>query len=214
MASLWLCDCYPSQTVRTKCFFSQNDPGDPRQPCSPHLGPRAHLWDRRRSPSCHRCRSPGYLAGRTGTEQLPCPWGHTDHRAGEGAGQSTAHPGPPAQVPSHFISPNCCPSAAMSQSFTVLSQEPEHTRWSSAASDHTQPCGTRPMSCDLPHFTEPRVSQHEERLELRSAGLTSEPKDLHVVAVVYLLNHVRLFEIPWTVAYRASLSMELSRQEY
>ena len=49
---------------------------------------------------------------------------------------------------------------AMSQSFTVLSQEPEHTRWSSAASDHTQPCGIRPMSCDLPHFTEPRVRQH------------------------------------------------------
>ena len=29
-----------------------------------------------------------------------------------------------------------------------------------------------------------------------------------------LLNHVRLFVIPWTVAYQASPSMEFSRQEY
>ena len=28
------------------------------------------------------------------------------------------------------------------------------------------------------------------------------------------LSHVRLFEIPWTVAYQAPPSMEFSRQEY
>ena len=29
-----------------------------------------------------------------------------------------------------------------------------------------------------------------------------------------LLSHVHLFVIPWTVAYKALLSMEFSRQEY
>ena len=28
------------------------------------------------------------------------------------------------------------------------------------------------------------------------------------------LSHVRLFATPWTVAHKASLSMEFSRQEY
>ena len=28
------------------------------------------------------------------------------------------------------------------------------------------------------------------------------------------LSHVQLFETPWTVAYKAPLSMEFSRQEY
>ena len=31
---------------------------------------------------------------------------------------------------------------------------------------------------------------------------------------VKLLNHVRLFATPWTVAYQASLSVGFSRQEY
>ena len=31
---------------------------------------------------------------------------------------------------------------------------------------------------------------------------------------VKLLSHVRLFAIPWTVAYQASLSTGFSRQEY
>ena len=31
---------------------------------------------------------------------------------------------------------------------------------------------------------------------------------------VQLLSHVHLFVIPWTVAYKALLSMEFSRQEY
>ena len=31
---------------------------------------------------------------------------------------------------------------------------------------------------------------------------------------VKLLSHVRLFAIPWTVVYQASLSMGFSRQEY
>ena len=31
---------------------------------------------------------------------------------------------------------------------------------------------------------------------------------------VYLLSHVQLFVIPWTVALQAPLSMEFSRQEY
>ena len=31
---------------------------------------------------------------------------------------------------------------------------------------------------------------------------------------VKLLIHVRLFAVPWTVVYRASLSMGFSRQEY
>ena len=34
------------------------------------------------------------------------------------------------------------------------------------------------------------------------------------VKSVKLLRHVRLFAIPWTVAYQAPLSMEFSRQEY
>ena len=29
-----------------------------------------------------------------------------------------------------------------------------------------------------------------------------------------LLSHVRLFATPWTIAYKAPLSMEFSRQEY
>ena len=29
-----------------------------------------------------------------------------------------------------------------------------------------------------------------------------------------LLSHVRLFATPWTVVYKAALSMEFSRQEY
>ena len=29
-----------------------------------------------------------------------------------------------------------------------------------------------------------------------------------------LLNHVRLFAVPWTVAYQAPPSMKISRQEY
>ena len=29
-----------------------------------------------------------------------------------------------------------------------------------------------------------------------------------------MLSHVRLFAAPWTVAYQAPLSLELSRQEY
>ena len=32
--------------------------------------------------------------------------------------------------------------------------------------------------------------------------------------VVYLLSYVRLFAIPWTAVYQASLSMGFSRQEY
>ena len=31
---------------------------------------------------------------------------------------------------------------------------------------------------------------------------------------VKLLSHVQLFATPWTVAYKAPLSMEFSRQEY
>ena len=37
---------------------------------------------------------------------------------------------------------------------------------------------------------------------------------LHDEPEVKLLSHVRLFEIPWTVAYQSPLSMEFSRQEY
>ena len=33
-------------------------------------------------------------------------------------------------------------------------------------------------------------------------------------SVCYLLNRVRLFMTPWTVAHQAPLSMEFSRQEY
>ena len=34
------------------------------------------------------------------------------------------------------------------------------------------------------------------------------------IYIVNLLSRVRLFVIPWTVAYQAPLSMEFSRQEY
>ena len=37
---------------------------------------------------------------------------------------------------------------------------------------------------------------------------------LHLEVKVKSLSHVRLFEIPWTVAYQASPSMGFSRQEY
>ena len=33
-------------------------------------------------------------------------------------------------------------------------------------------------------------------------------------SVCYLLNRVRLFMTPWTVAHQAPLSLEFSRQEY
>ena len=36
----------------------------------------------------------------------------------------------------------------------------------------------------------------------------------HVKVRVKSLSHVRLFVTPWTVAYRAPLSMEFSRREY
>ena len=35
-----------------------------------------------------------------------------------------------------------------------------------------------------------------------------------VVVVVELLNHVKVFMTPWTVAHQASLSMRFPRQEY
>ena len=40
----------------------------------------------------------------------------------------------------HLISPHCCPSASRSHSFTVLSQEPEHSVVPAAAKHQTQPC--------------------------------------------------------------------------
>ena len=58
------------------------------------LGLKAHLWDHRWSPSCHRYQSPGYQVGRKGTALPPCPWGHTAHKAGVMAGQGSTHPGP------------------------------------------------------------------------------------------------------------------------
>ena len=42
------------------------------------------------------------------------------------------------------------------------------------------------------------------------------PSDNITVTIKWVksLSHVRLFETPWTVAYKAPLSMEFSRQEY
>ena len=39
-------------------------------------------------------------------------------------------------------------------------------------------------------------------------------QDLSSSVPVKLLSHVRLFAIPWTVAYQAPPSMEFSRQDY
>ena len=39
-------------------------------------------------------------------------------------------------------------------------------------------------------------------------------QDLSSSVTVKLLSRVRLFAIPWTVAYQAPLSMEFSRKEY
>ena len=41
-----------------------------------------------------------------------------------------------------------------------------------------------------------------------------EVKEIKVKVKVKSLSRVRLFEIPWTVVYQASLSMGFSRQEY
>ena len=48
---------------------------------------------------------------------------------------------------------------------------------------------------------------------INGAGKTGQ---LHVKVKmkVNLLSHVRLFAIPWTAVYHASLSMGFSRQEY
>ena len=35
-----------------------------------------------------------------------------------------------------------------------------------------------------------------------------------IIIIVKWLRHVQLFATPWTIAYQAPLSMELSRQEY
>ena len=37
---------------------------------------------------------------------------------------------------------------------------------------------------------------------------------LYILICVCVLSHVQLFATPWTVAFQASLSMELSRQKY
>ena len=35
-----------------------------------------------------------------------------------------------------------------------------------------------------------------------------------VCVCVYVLSHVQLFVVPWTIAHQAPLSMEISRQEH
>ena len=65
-----------------------------------------------------------------------------------------------------------------------------------------------PSPGDLPDLeVEPRASA------LQADTLPSEPPEKHKVKVKSL-SRVRLSATPWTVAYQAPPSMELSRQEY
>lgn len=115
VASLWFLMPTLSQTVGTKCFFSQNDPGDPRQPCSPHLGPRAHL--------CRIVDGHLLVVGAShqdiwpvGQAQASCLAPGDTHITELGQGPDRALPTqPPAQVPSPLSAPNLLPvPAAMS----------------------------------------------------------------------------------------------------
>ena len=51
-----------------------------------------------------------------------------------------------------------------------------------------------------------------------SGGINKIKQEMYLTlwlsSEVKLLSHVRLFVIPWTVVYQASLSMGFSRQEY
>ena len=58
--------------------------------------------------------------------------------------------------------------------------------------------------------------------ELGHGEVNKMQKFIHILLYLWLvracscsiLSHVRLFETPWTVAYKSPLSMEFSRQEY
>ena len=56
------------------------------------------------------------------------------------------------------------------------------------------------------HFREPYIG--------RERGLKNFIVDLSPSCAIQLLNCVRLFVTPWTVAHQGPLSMEFSRQEY
>ena len=52
-----------------------------------------------------------------------------------------------------------------------------------------------------------------EQQDVSHVNYSADPFDFSEVKMK-LLSHVRLFAIPWTVAYQAPRSMEFSRQEY
>ena len=69
--------------------------------------------------------------------------------------------------------------------------------------DLPDPRGSNPSLLPLLHW-------QADSLLLHRLGSPSTPK----WSEVKLLSHVRLFVIPWTVAFQIPLSMEFSRQEY
>lgn len=94
-----------------------------------------------------------------------------------GIGEGSAGPPTPAGRPQrppgpYLISPNCCPSAARSQSLTVLSQEPEHTRLSRAAKHQTQPWGRGGYPEALP---EPEPTAGPPQRGILGVGAASDP---------------------------------------
>ena len=65
----------------------------------------------------------------------------------------------------------------------------------------------------------PGPATRASQMESRVLGNQLQPhsvyiRSTYVLTEVKSLSHVRLFAIPWTVAYQASLSMGFSRQEY
>ena len=102
-------------------------------------------------------------------------------------------------------------------------------KWSEVA----QSCPTlcNPMDCSLPGFSLHGILQARvlEWVAISFSRGSSRPRDrtrvscipgnnylhyLHHSLKVKLLSRIRLFPIPWTVAYQASPSMGFSRQEY
>ena len=56
-----------------------------------------------------------------------------------------------------------------------------------------------------------RITQRNEGKKIRVLCISIV---LFLCVCVQWLSHVQFFEVPWTVVHQATLSMELSRQEY
>ena len=58
------------------------------------------------------------------------------------------------------------------------------------------------------------LSSAKKLCDVTEEGDCTDIQENELCSEVKLLSRVRLFTIPWTVAYEAPLSMEFSRQEY